>query len=64
MTTQSPNASRDSDAPDIAFLLAQVVGALKRTISRFNTQPIPAPVNACHLSSWKDSHDSESSVNR
>ena len=38
--------------------LTQAVGAPNNAISRLDTLPIPAPVNACHVLSREYSHDS------
>ena len=43
---------------------SQGVGAPYKALSRLDTQPAPAPVNACHNPSRGNSHDSGASVVR
>ena len=44
--------------------LSHAVGTPENSFSRLNTQPIPAPVNACHNPLRGNSHDSGASVVR
>ena len=48
--------------PVLPSELSHAVGTPENMFSRLNTQPIPAPVNACHKSLRTNSHNSGASV--
>jgi len=61
LTAQGPCLSRASDRPGVAFHLAHSVGTLNfNAISRLNTRPARAPVNASPPPCGRPTHDSGS----